>query len=617
MNADSSGNLFFVVSPDRWNLRAAVGQNSGLSFSWAYLGQSIAAFHRARDYFEDHGAWLATTDRFHRVAEDLRKPFLAYLYGLGLEIGSLHWWISSLSFRSGFSSKSFHQACYLKVALDLVDSWAGPGPLILVVSDSPVWRALKNNSPQEDGKEVRFLVSRPSAASRAVRYALKMLAHRGWFLFREIYRWLQSRMMIRRPPTLAEPVTLIVSYATQANLSNARPFHESYFGNLSTQLENAGSSVAISPMLLKEVPYHEALTRFRDVPLPVLVPHRYLTLLDLVRAAVRSCNKLPLPDPLPRFCGLDIEPLLQEELRGFRVTNWAADVLLVAALVRRWADTGLTFERIIYVYENQPWERALCWAARRYMPGTVLVGYQHARVPRFLLNLYFAPGGEIAAPLPDRVVTVGRHTARLLTNDGYGPIQVRVAGALQMQGFLESRPDRNGSNMAPSEPVVLVAPSSGLEEAAELVDMAVHLFDRDEGVKVVVKCHPQMTYHQASGLAAADLPGHVQVSDQPIIELMQESAVMVYSGSTVCIQALALGLPLIHVRPQFDFDLDPLEAVPDARPEVTGLEELRQKVRWMLQHREEYISQHQESWSQLVEEIYGPVTEDTVHAFID
>ena len=134
-----------VVAPDKRSLRAAVKQNPGVSFSWAYLGQSIAEFHRARDYFEGHGTWLATTDRFHRVAEDLRKQYLTYVYGIGCEIGSLHWWISSLSFRGGYSSKTFHQACYLKVALDLLHSWAGPEPLILVVSDGPVRRALKIN----------------------------------------------------------------------------------------------------------------------------------------------------------------------------------------------------------------------------------------------------------------------------------------------------------------------------------------------------------------------------------------------------------------------------------------------------------------------------------------
>ena len=51
--------------------------------------------------------------------------------------------------------------------------------------------------------------------------------------------------------------------------------------------------------------------------------------------------------------------------------------------------------------------------------------------------------------------------------------------------------------------------------------------------------------------------------------------------------------------------------------EATGLDELRDKVRWLLANREAYIAQHQESWDRLVGEMYGPVTEDTVRAFVE
>jgi hypothetical protein len=92
---------------------------------------------------------------------------------------------------------------------------------------------------------------------------------------------------------------------------------------------------------------------------------------------------------------------------------------------------------------------------------------------------------------------------------------------------------------------------------------------------------------------------------------------MVYSGSTVCIQALALGLPVVHVRPRFDLDLDPLETAPDLRLGATGLEKLRQKVLWLLCHTDEYITQHRERWNRFVDEMYGPVTEQTFLAFVE
>ena len=90
---------------------------------------------------------------------------------------------------------------------------------------------------------------------------------------------------------------------------------------------------------------------------------------------------------------------------------------------------------------------------------------------------------------------------------------------------------------------------------------------------------------------------------------------MVYSGSTVCVQALALGIPTIHVRTRFDFDLDALEQVPELRIAATGPEELLEKTQWLLENRKGYIEKHREQWRQTVKEMYGKANEEAYKAF--
>ena len=97
---------------------------------------------------------------------------------------------------------------------------------------------------------------------------------------------------------------------------------------------------------------------------------------------------------------------------------------------------------------------------------------------------------------------------------------------------------------------------------------------------------------------------------------MANSSVMVYSGSTVGVQAIALGVPCVHVRTAFDFDLDPLEGFPQARLEATGISEVRKQVRWLLQNRDSFISEHLSEWQRIVRQMYGPITSDTYTAFI-
>ena len=51
--------------------------------------------------------------------------------------------------------------------------------------------------------------------------------------------------------------------------------------------------------------------------------------------------------------------------------------------------------------------------------------------------------------------------------------------------------------------------------------------------------------------------------------------------------------------------------------EATGLEELREKVRWLVDHGKEYVDQRQDEWDRFVEDFYAPVTEQTYRAFLE
>jgi hypothetical protein len=586
------------------------------NFSWVYLGQSIVEFNQASECFHHRGTYLNTTPQFHQTAESLRESYLAYLFNLGENLNSLRWWITSLSYRSAFASKTFHRTCYLKVALDLVATRESQEPLVLVI-DQQVGEALQMELGNGAEMKVQLLGSRRIPFLPALRDTAKMLAHRMFFTLAESRRMLQARWMVPNPYQPNKNVTLLLSWATPENLRHGAEFHESYFGDLAAKLGELGHKVAIVPMTLMSVDYKEALAKWRESSQPFLIPNRTLTFADLIQTVLSSCAKPPQPKSIPHLAGMDISPLIQDDLRSHWISNQAPVALLIVALVRRWATLAHPIDRLIYTYENQPWERALCWEARRSLPQSALAGYLHARAPRLLLNWYLAPGEEKKAPLPDRVITVGELTARMLSNSGYTLNQVRVGGALQMQSLLASQSEKNPSPTNTKCGPILIASSNGLEETAELADIGSRLFDTEEGSEVILKCHPSMPFDNVKGLLGIPLPKYVRVSDEPIADLMLKSSLVIYSGSTVCIQALALGIPVIHLRPHFDLDLDPLEEFPNSRLEATGLEEMRQQVRWLLDNREEYIAQHREEWERIVADMYSPVTSDTFRAFID
>ena len=90
---------------------------------------------------------------------------------------------------------------------------------------------------------------------------------------------------------------------------------------------------------------------------------------------------------------------------------------------------------------------------------------------------------------------------------------------------------------------------------------------------------------------------------------------MIYSGSTVCFEAISHGVPVIHHRPRFDFDLDPLEDFPDVRLKSFNALDLQKQINWILEHRTEFINQQQSDWANAVSSMYSDVNSNPYQVF--
>jgi hypothetical protein len=606
--------LILVSSPSPDAIQSVLDGIGDAPFRWTYLGQSILEHLRVSEQVNGRGEYLDTSDRFHHWTQELREPYLKYLFDIGQDLASLHWWFTPMSWRDSFVSNGFLQACHLKTGLELVESWNGTEALVLV-ADEPVCRSIQSSMGDQPYISISVTGSRRRNAVAPVLDILNMLGHRSVFVLREMYQIFQSRRKLPKPVNPAGGESLLISWGTSTSILQGGEFHRFFFGDLADRLAFLKEKVVIVPMILKDVRYNDALRLLEKSPLPICLPHSVFGIIDPIKAAISSFRKPADSKLFPRFAEMDIAPLFEGELNQYWVSNQPASLLMKTLLVRRWAEWSPSITRIIYMYENKPWERAICWQADRSLPNATLVGYSPTPVSKLLLNFFLAPGEAKIAPLPDRFVTVGKQPARLLASGGYDSETVMVGGALRMQDLDALRsPDQDIPEI--TSPVVLLAPTLGVEESAELAYMALNLFEESDGVQVILKCHPMMPFDNISDHIGGPLPSHVQISNKPIKELILQSSVMIYSTSTVCIEALAVETPVVNLRPQFGISLDPLEEFTALRPVAVGLNDLREKVKWILEHREEHVAQNKDAWAEMVKDMFSPVTSESIQAFI-
>jgi hypothetical protein len=210
---------------------------------------------------------------------------------------------------------------------------------------------------------------------------------------------------------------------------------------------------------------------------------------------------------------------------------------------------------LIYPYENKALEKMLLLAARESCPQCRVVGYQHASITRRHATLLFAEGEAAITPLPDRIVTVGDVTRRYLEAHGRYPRGIFATGCAlrQQRGRLLARRARSGNVR------VLLALSSSRRELLEAVEACRRALDADGGLEFGIRTHPEFPVALLTPELRAWVERHAQnFSGSALASNLEWCDAVLYVSSTVALEALGRGRPVINLAISDPLDPDPV-----------------------------------------------------------
>ena len=617
-----------LAPPSRRTVRRLLRTPGKAAARWAYLGEDILRCLGTEDRLP--GSWdrLEVAPHVRRGAAALRDLYIDYIGEMGERAASPEWWLRSLAEKNPNTSRAFWHLCRVKGCQDaLAELGDRPQePVVLFVEGRHLRRCLARNLA-EAGCSVRTVGRWRDALCSCLVEPLEMVARRALFLARGAYRILLARSRFGFGPGSAGgrdggpegPFVLLITWVDGRSFPEAGGFADPYLGDLARRLERRGKRVAILPLILGTIAYGTALGRLKGAGVPMLLPHAFLRLRDLLWAALRA-TRLPRDrGPYPPLGGLDVSDLLRGEQRQEWVSGRVAYDLLLPRLVPRLREAGLQIERVIWPFENHTWARGLVLAFRQEYPRARLLGYQHTSIPPMQLNFFLSRREAAIAPLPDRIVTNGAYSAALLATSGYGPGRIVAGGALRYRHVVQGAPQIGGrAERPPGRPTLLLSASINPVEAAELIWGAVRAFGPGDGYRLLLKCHPATPFWKvARVLGMRSLPAHVALSEEPLPALLPQTDVMIYTSSTSCLEALALGVPVLHFTPSLVLDLDPLAALPHLRPSVATPRELAMWTRQLLKDLPEYVSSRRVEWRRTVHAFFGEVDEAVTDAFLE
>lgn len=271
-------------------------------------------------------------------------------------------------------------------------------------------------------------------------------------------------------------------------------------------------------------------------------------------------------------------------------------------------------KKFIYTYENNSWERMCILGLREFSPRTSVIAYQHNVIPLASANMFYGKGETDHSPVPDKILTTGPRPLVILETYGhFDNVPIYSSAAIRYQYLENIKP----SILRRDAPKLLVA-LEGVWQAAEIMN---HLFSRAnefDGWQVIVRTHPALDYVRLQKKIRYRISDFLNFSlskEQSLPNDIIPVTAVLYWGSTVALESIKFGKPLINIKLSHELDFDPLFELSALKYEWSPTEPIKPILQGILELEEtQYMALSLEANDYLAN-YFHPVTRDNLKEF--
>ena len=427
-------------------------------------------------------------------------------------------------------------------------------------------------------------------------------------IFRTLLLWVLARKLANGV-THDVPYTLIATHTHIRSFNDPGKFHDVYFGPLIPEAARS-KRTALIVGLLYDNPFDQIrCIKKLKIPTQVVPLESLLTLKGLVLAILQSainyCLSIKVKGAF-NIGGANVEFLVKRAIRqsinsGEHFNN--SKVLLVA----KWLGRHTKPDLCIYPFEARSWEKMLITGLKSQSPMTKIIGYQHTSFSRHHTHLSLGLDEHKVTPLPDQVLTCGDVTAQWLSeHGGYPEDFIKPACALRFTPGIASM-DRHGPARIRNILVVLATSQREYNVTPAFVERA--LVDLDSEFEVRVRTHPslpELDFEETIILTR---------SNNALVEDLDWADVVIYSSSTVAMEAVFSGIPVIYVDNGEFLDTDPLLEFDGLKWTVQDPKQLVTVLNEIFNLSPKFLENRRKIGKDYVNRYLKPITEESLAVF--
>lgn len=599
-----------ILPADLKTVKCFFERNKEINCNWVYLGKNVLLSLSLNDLIGGNAKRLDIASLLQNIAKNTRQEYIDYIGMMGAAEKDDFWWLTTLSEKNPFISNLFLHICYLKVIESLSISKTEENENLIIICESHALMAAIALFLTER-QDVNIDYCPPSVFLRDIYLVIVRMKNTAIYLVRWIFRCILSRLFsamrfFSKRPLLKKSIILIHSWADHRSFRVQGKYEDIFLGRLGADLRKENSGVYYLIDILPTCFYPVALFKLFRTGERNFLLEEFLNPFDIVFSIYSVSTQFSKPCKIAKFTNFDIGPLITEELK-IDQANFRSFQSYLCYITGRKICKRFEVRSFIYSFENLIWEKMFCLAFRDFSPDTAIIGYAHSTVSRMETFYSVSKFESDLIPLPDTIVVNGPRARDTLVASGFEPRKIVIGGAYRYPSVRIIHHDKPKNIQRGS---ILIIPTDDFNSTIELLTKSIRAFGSKKEIHCIIKLHPTLPRRKISAHLLR-IPENFEVSEKPVEELLESTDVVVYTGSTVAVEALAQGIPIIHVRSDLIIDRDIFNEQ-DNINSVSTPEELCQAVKAIAKKRPE----SQRKGDDLVREFFAPINENLLGVFL-
>jgi len=460
--------------------------------------------------------------------------------------------------------------------------------------------------------------ARVTMAKAPLKRRIKRIVRVTYYFFK--IPFLQIRLLINakktrslQRPLTTEPLTLIDTFVLPGYVDKDR-YYTGITDGLSGKEKEA---VWFVPLLYgyRSWQYASLVKQLRMSRRNFILKEDYLKLRDYLYAWGHIFRVSVIKMRPYFFYGIDISPLVREEVRSSRIFNSSYIALLNYRFARRLKEAGLKLRLVIDWFENQPIDKGWNSGFQKFYPKTPTKGYQGFVASSRLLGVCPTEEEKKNKVIPQEISVIGRGLVQS-RKSFCSNLQVTVAPALRFTKLRRKRkffPD-------PKFFTILVVLPITLDDSANILALVAHFSKRkNEKNRYWIKAHPAKTQDQVKKAFGRGWPEWFEFVSGDLNDWIEKSDMLVSAASMACFETIARGIPIAIVRSRSGLTNNPVPEgiTKDMWRVCYTSEEVEQAIEFYKSQRRDQREEYEKVGKRVKELYFEPVTKEGIRDFLE